>query len=456
MPDVRHADMQKGIPLPFPVALQRPEIAPTNEIALWAVIRQASQSISFENYEKFISKVVAKDLTNIRRLPFARSGVYELLKAATEEFLIRNCGIVSGDENWNYMAQDASLQLGRPIDGPMLKKFWDDYVGKDGDIPYIDRLRNKFPETSKGIDDELRSFILEQRIKQPCMTELIWSYWHEEAMLVQVMNAISLRFQNRRGPGERYLANLELDTLRPINNLMWGYVQDEQHRLTIARRAGEYQHQYGIGLYGRAVGRAQPADVRSHFLEGFHQLLHLTARFYQQDDDTTVRADGFPVLNALKEVHMTLGEGGSNQYGDLPWVARLEMMMQQLILARPEMREFFSSRPGVNYPEPWMERIESAKTLLGLEGPNVLHMHYLATMGERLLLSIRFHPWSSTVDAGVAANWARDFRSDVQGYIHSYRAATGVDLSASAVTERIDATMPALLLRRRHELTRRR
>jgi hypothetical protein len=132
------------------------------------------------------------------------------------------------------------------------------------------------------------------------------------------------------------------------------------------------------------------------------------------------------------------------------------MMMQQLILARPEMREFFSSRPGVVYPEPWMERIESAKTLLGLEGPNVLHMHYLATMGERLLLSIRFHPWSSTVDAGVAANWARAFRSDVQGYIHSYRAATGVDLSASAVAERIDATMPALLLRRRHELARRR
>jgi hypothetical protein len=460
MPDVRHADIQKGIPLPLPVALQRPEIAPTNEIALWAVIRQASQSISFDNYEKFIAKVCAKDLTNIRRLPFARIGVYELLKAATEEFLIRNCGVLNfgTDERayWARLAADATLQLGRPITSGMMQDFWKEYVGNDGNIPYIDRLRNKFPESSNGIDEQLRACILEDRIKHPCMIELIWSYWNEEAMLVQVLNAISLRFQNRRGPGERYLANLELDTLRPINNLMWGYVQDEQHRLTIARRAGEYDHQYGFGLYGRAVGRAQPADSRSHFLEGFHQLLHLTARFYQQDDDTTVRADGFPVLNALKEVHMTLGEGGSNQYGDLPWVARLEMMMQQLILARPEMREFFSSRPGVIYPEPWMERIESAKTLLGLEGPNVLHMHYLATMGERLLLSIRYHPWSNTVDAGVAASWARDFRSDVQGYIHSYRAATGVDLSASAVTERIDATMPALLLRRRQELTRRR
>ena len=272
---------------------------------------------------------------------------------------------------------------------------------------------------------------------------------------MQVLNAISLRFQNRRTT-ERYLSHLELDPLRPISNLLWGYVQDEQHRLTILRRAGEYDHLYGLGLCGRAVGGFEPADSRSHFLEAFHRLLHITARFYQQDDDTTVRADGFPVLNGLKEVHMALAEGGSNQYGDLPWVARTEMLMQQWILARPEMREFFSSRPSVIYPETWMERIESAKSLLGMEGPNILHMHYLATMGERILLSVRYHPWSTVVDAPAAANWAREFRSDVQGYIHSYQAATGVDLSAAAVTERIDATMPALLLRRRQELARRR
>ena len=30
----------------------------------------------------------------------------------------------------------------------------------------------------------------------PCLLELIWSYWHEEAMLVQTTNAIALRFQN--------------------------------------------------------------------------------------------------------------------------------------------------------------------------------------------------------------------------------------------------------------------
>ena len=42
-------------------------------------------------------------------------------------------------------------------------------------------------------------------------------------MLVQTMNAICLRFQNRRGPSERDpLANLEIDPLRPLNNIYLG------------------------------------------------------------------------------------------------------------------------------------------------------------------------------------------------------------------------------------------
>jgi len=39
--------------------------------------------------------------------------------------------------------------------------------------------------------------------------------------------------------------------------------------------------------------------------------------FYKQDDDTTVKADAFPVLNALKEVHLVLSQGAHNQFGDL-------------------------------------------------------------------------------------------------------------------------------------------
>ena len=55
-------------------------------------------------------------------------------------------------------------------------------------------------------------------------------------------------------------------------------------------------------------------------------------------------ADPFPVLNALQEMHLLLAEGAHNQFGDLPWTARHEMLMQQWLLARPEFREFLPQR----------------------------------------------------------------------------------------------------------------
>jgi hypothetical protein len=64
--------------------------------------------------------------------------------------------------------------------------------------------------------------------------------------LVQTMNAIALRFQNRRLSDRDPLANPEIDPIRPLNNLMWGYIQDDQHRLTLQRRSFEYDHHYGL------------------------------------------------------------------------------------------------------------------------------------------------------------------------------------------------------------------
>ena len=124
-------------------------------------------------------------------------------------------------------------------------------------------------------------------------------------MLVQTMNAISRRFQNRRGRATRATtrcARLEIDPLRTVNNLVWGYVQDEWNLLTVQRRAYEYQHEYGISLLGKAIPGFDPADSRPRFLAAFHDLLATCAAFYEADDDTTVIADAFPVLNALKDV----------------------------------------------------------------------------------------------------------------------------------------------------------
>ena len=48
-----------------------------------------------------------------------------------------------------------------------------------------------------------------------------------------------------------------------------------------------------------------------------------------------------------------------------------------------------------------------------------------------------------------AFNWARFFRPQIQGYSHAYRAVTGVDLTAEAVSTKVDATLPSVLLQKR-------
>ena len=201
------------------------------------------------------------------------------------------------------------------------------------------------------------------------MLELIWSYWHEEGMLVQTMGALGRRFQNVHGPNDRDpLAMVEMDPLRPLNNLLWGYIQDEQHRLSVVRRAYEYGHHYGLKLEGKAIPSMRPVDPRSRFLEAFHFLLHQCSQFFRQDDDTTVVADGFPVLNALRDLHLVLSEGAHNQFGDLPTTARIEMLMEQWLLSRPELREFLPRRVMVAYPEPWMDSVDADEAPAGLDG----------------------------------------------------------------------------------------
>jgi hypothetical protein len=227
---------------------------------------------------------------------------------------------------------------------------------------------------------------------------------------------------------------MEIDPLRPLNNLIWGYIQDEQHRLSLLRRVYEYDHQYGMSLEGRAVPALRPADSRSQFLEAFHNLLYHCAGFFKEDDDTTVKADGFPVLNAIKDVHLLLTMSHHNQVNDLPSTARQEMLVQQFLLARPEFREYLPTRIMVAYPEPWMSRVDAMKVIQGWSDASTLHFRNLAIFGERLLLSIRFGAWNTVNDATHAANWARYWRTEIQGYSYAYQAVTGVDLTAEVTS----------------------
>jgi hypothetical protein len=134
-------------------------------------------------------------------------------------------------------------------------------------------------------------------------------------------------------------------------------------------------------------------------------------------------------MNALKDVHMILSEGAHNQYGDLPSTARIEMLMQQYLLARPEFREFLPTRQMVPYPEAWMDRTAVLNSIHGWTKASVLNFRDLGVFGEQILLGIRFGAWSTVFNRDQAANWAIFWRPQIQNYMHSYRAVTGVDLA---------------------------
>ena len=151
------------------------------------------------------------------------------------------------------------------------------------------------------------------------------------------------------------------------------------------RRSLECSHHYGLTLFGKANPQVRPADPRSNFLESFHNLLLRCSQFVKEDNDTTVIADGFPSLNALKEVHLVLSQGAHNQFGDLPWTARAEMLIQQWIMARPETRDFLQSRAMVCYTEAWRPQVDTMKTLQGWTDVTVERFRDLASCGEQIL-----------------------------------------------------------------------
>jgi hypothetical protein len=496
-------------PVDVDVTMRRTATKRTPDLPLWVVIRRSTEALRFDRYQRFMDLVlggihpdsdefrrhgdewrtllgarVFESLQRWRFLPYNDAGAYRLLKIATEAFVLVNCGVRSRRlQDFTFTEADvAELVEDVGVDGvftlnalqdlDILQDLWMgnrdrgylSAVNGFKTIMYLRLVRDKLRDVPImralfGEESDLElpegSFgILETKLTNPCLLELIWSYWHEEGMLVQTMNAIALRFQNRRLSDWDPLANLEIDPLRALNNLLWGYIQDEQHRLTLQRRSFEYDHHYGLRLEGRALPDARTADSRSKFIEAFHNLLHLCSVFFKQDDDTTVIADSFMVLNGLKEVHRIMAEGAHNQFGDLPSTARIEMLMQQWLLARPEFREYLPTRIMVAYSEPWMDRVDAMKKLQNWTDSSIADFSLLATFGEQILLTIRYGNWSQINDRENATNWARTWRTEIQGYIHSYRAVTGVDLTSEFTETRLNREAylpPSVHLRRRLE-----
>jgi hypothetical protein len=471
------------------INLGRSASSPSLDQAFWVAIRNRTKAIGFDAYDRFIGKLVC-DLEDVASpassigLPLLKAprasisldidpkavsrvlahGVYgyELLRLATEAFLILQCGAVSRTTGGERKIIDPDLfdedaerrRLGYVVTHADIEQRLRRYLGSDNQIPYLDRILRALLGEARSSGNALGCYqhLLEVRAHCPSLIELIWSYWHEEGMLAQTMNAIALRFQNKRRSERDPLARLEIDPLRPLNNLVWGYVQAEYKRLSVVRRAYEYDHHYGLTLQGKAVPALSTADSRSKFLETFHDLLAKAAAFYRADSDTTVIADAFPVMNGLKDCHLVLAEGAHSQFGDLPWTARAEMLIEQWLLARPEMREFLGGRAMVPYAEPWMGQVDTMKRLQGWGPTTVTHFRDLGVFGEQVLLSVRYGDWVDVNDEAQAKNWARYWKPEIQGYIHAYRAATGVDLASLPAGEADLArrrALPAALLAQR-------
>ena len=431
---------------------------PTADLVLWSVIRIGTERMSYDAFRKRIDRCLSDlrdecdtltDRCDQKASSFASfAGLrgYQVLVDLTDAYLLG-----SAPAMWQVREITCDLQKQRPdVDPVDILKYVEAFCDTDAKCHVLPYLRDvvRTSQLPLGGPKNLEG-VLQRKLCCPLLLELIWSYWLEEGMLVQALNAISLRFQNKKMPGARDpLAAFDLDPLRAINNLLWGYIEDEPHRLTVSRRAFEYAHHYGLPLEGKAVPTLTPADSRSKFLGAFHHLLHDCHQYYTQLDDTTVKADAFPLLNSLREVHLLLAEGAGNQYGDLPWTARREMMIQQWLLGRPEMQRFLGGRVMVPYEEPWMGHVDTMKKLQGWTDVGITHFHHLARCGEQVLLSVRFGSWNNTATLPAqAGNWAVYWRNEIQRYIYAYRAVTGQDLTDPDEVK--DTTPPSLLLRRR-------
>jgi hypothetical protein len=453
---------------PTEVTLTRGTVPDSDEQALWMAIRNRTDAIGFDKYTAFIERLfgsstddpaatdrwtptthgvptLAQRRQELRDRPnIFGSDAYQLLVHATRAFLLVQGGIVikpASSPNAPDSISDPDpipeeeLFLGRPVTYEQARATLNTYLSRrigsvDGvALPYLKRILDAL--IVDGFDElPYGGGVLEERFKAPALMELIYLYWAgEESGVFQTMNAIAMRFQNKRRGDKDPLAELELSPLRGLGNLLWGFIQTESHRISLVRRAQEYRHEYGLELRGKAVRDIYPADDRCQFIEAFHHLIYQADVFFKEDADTTLVSDGFRLLNSLKQVHLILAQGAHNQYGDMPYEARAELLVTQFILSRPELREFLRGRTMVPYRERWMPPVDSMKQLQGWTTDSVSHFRDLGDFSEKLCLSIRCGDWTSVDNQEIARGWARYFKSAIQGYIHAYFCVTGVDLT---------------------------
>src|SRR5262245_17217504 len=202
------------------VALQRTATALTADVAHWRAILNHTEVLSFNHYLRFMEMVFCneRDLSGLppfeqtrflqkealgrglltrRLLPFIDTDAYRLLKVATEAFVMVNCGIMASPRPF-FDSRDSGYFARRDVPFPtngLDSLFTTDYLtqvtgGGAGalTLPYLAVIRRKLGDIDINIgpfqfsaDQSSECYgILQEKLTNPCLLELIWSYWHEE------------------------------------------------------------------------------------------------------------------------------------------------------------------------------------------------------------------------------------------------------------------------------------
>ena len=421
------------------VTMERPDARRTPDEALWSAIEETCRAIGFEQYQAHIGRIFelgpfqGEISRKLGELGARGVGAYRALREATELFVLMGGGPLADRKS---ARQDATLREFGEV-GPQMqqsRKEIEDGLRQylhHGELPYIERVVNAaYP--SLDLDGSGLDTLRRRVLRQPLFLEL----WHEmcleHGMVMRTMDAVCARFQNIYNSGENDgLASYEISPLWPLGDLLWDWINHTPTRLNPRRRIHEYRHKYGPTVLGGDAMAVRAADVRTTFPDAFMNLLNLCEEFYKEDSQTTVIADAFPVLVALREVHQILAMGAGNASPQLTFAARVETLMMQLMLAQPELRAFLHVREMVPYDEGWMGQVDAMKDLQGWQDQSISHYRDLSVYGERILLSIRLADWTAGHEDN-AKNWARVHKNAIRRFAHAHRAISGVELVASS------------------------
>ncbi len=169
------------------VALERTAVPPTLDQALWVAIRNRTRAISFGPYNDFIDRVMGSEehefLTDPRLERRVRElgthlhgvGAYQLLKTATEVFLLLNCGVRIQNGRYEhhrlFNREEEEARLGEFVTLEFISGKLKEYLGTPPQLPYITRVvEAAFPEFERnGIFVDR---VVSARFNEPCLIEL--------------------------------------------------------------------------------------------------------------------------------------------------------------------------------------------------------------------------------------------------------------------------------------------